>query len=197
MDILKPEFLHVIAIIGTISLIMYFISIYNALMSLKNQVFQDLSNIEVVLKQRNSELIKLIDACKENMVYEKSTLENITKIREQMHQATETHDISDFNNLENSLRSNLSTLFVRAEQYPDLKANNSFLELQHRISDLENIISDRRELYNAQVTINNTRIDQFPAIIITRIFGFKSFELLHFAAEEIKDLDVQDMFKKE
>lgn len=93
-----------------------------------------------------------------------------------------------------ALRGALGNLFALAESYPDLKANQTFQQLQTRISALENAIADRREFYNESVNVNNVRIEQFPDVIVARLFNFKSAQLLEFSEEEKKDVDVKGLF---
>ena len=175
--------------------VLYLISIYNTLISLKNNISKNWSNIDVLLKQRYSELSKLIDTCKEYMQYEKGTLEKIVAARQTAITATENRDVAALGKAESSLKSGLLKLFALAENYPNLKANDSFQTLQVRISELENSIADRRELYNESVNINNIRIQQFPDILVAKTFNFKSFELLKFSTKEIEDIGIEDHFK--
>jgi LemA protein len=95
---------------------------------------------------------------------------------------------------EGTLKSSLGHLFALAESYPDLKANEQFLQLQSRISSLESALADRREFYNDSVNINNVRIEQFPDLFIARMFNFKAFDLLKFASEDLKDVDISQRF---
>jgi len=81
-----------------------------------------------------------------------------------------------------------------AEAYPDLKTNETFQHLQLRISGLENAIADRREFYNETVNNNNVRIEQFPDVLIARMFAFKPAQLLEFAEQEKVDVDVKALF---
>ena len=81
-----------------------------------------------------------------------------------------------------------------AEAYPDLKANETFQHLQARITGLENSIADRREFYNESVNNNNVRIEQFPDVIIARMFSFQAAELLEFSEEEKQDVDIKSLF---
>ncbi|MDP3483835.1 MAG: LemA family protein, partial [Sulfuricella sp.] len=81
-----------------------------------------------------------------------------------------------------------------AENYPELKANDSFQHLQQRISGLENGIADRRELYNEAVNLNNVRIEQFPDVIVARMFNFQPADLLEFDATELTDVNVKQLF---
>lgn len=97
---------------------------------------------------------------------------------------------------EQQLRNDVGRLFAVAENYPQLKTDESFQQLQSRITGLEEAIADRRELYNDQANINNTRIDQFPDVLIARRYGFTAKPLLEFAAAEKTDVDVGALFKR-
>jgi LemA protein len=189
---------HVMNYLGIgvcILLTLYFIIIFNTLVSLKNNVKKAFSNIDVLLKQRHDELPKLIQTCQQYMQYEKSTLEAITTARAQSMQALQAGNIKALGIAEGSLRGSLGNLFALAENYPELKANQTFIHLQDRISGLENSIADRRELYNQNVTLNNIRLEQFPDLIIGKIFGFKTFDTLEFNKEELADVSVSSSFK--
>lgn len=176
-------------------LFMYIVVIFNNLISLKNNVKKAWSNIDVLLKQRHDELPKLISTCQEYMKYEQSTLEKIVEARSVSMKAQQEGNMKALSNAETNLRSLLGNLFALAENYPDLKANQTFIHLQQRISAIENMISDRRELYNDTATLNNTRIEQFPDVIIAKCFGFKHYDPLEFT-EERKDVNVSSLFKK-
>lgn len=174
--------------------LIYFIMAYNSLVSIKNNVEKAWANIDVLLKQRHDELPKLIDTCKQYMKHEQETLEKVIQARSRVSSARESHDVAALGAAENILRSGLGQLFALAESYPDLKANEQFLHLQSRISGLENSIADRREFYNDSVNINNVRIQQFPDLFLAKLFNFKPFDLLKFAAEELKDIDINQRF---
>lgn len=178
-----------------LALVWYGILIFNNLILLKNNVFRNWSNIDVLLRQRYSELPKLIETCKQYMQYEQGTLEKIVQDRQLALNARSAGDVVAIGQAESELKSSLDKLFALAENYPDLKTNASFLKLQTRITDLENEIADRRELYNNSVNINNTRIEQFPDALIARAFDFKRYELLTFSAQETQDVDVRSSFK--
>jgi LemA protein len=173
----------------------YGIMLFNGLVNIKNNVAKAWANIDVLLKQRHDELPKLIDTCKQYMQHEQATLEKVIQARSQVSAARESRNLGALGSAEGALRSGLGHLFAVAEAYPDLKANEQFLHLQTRISSLENMISDRREFYNDSVTVNNTGIEEFPALLIAKLFNFKPFDMLKFAAEELKDVDVGARFK--
>ena len=177
-------------------LVFFSIFIYNNLVILKHSVSKSWSNIDVLLKQRHDELPKLVAVCKQYMQYEQETLEKITQARSAVMDARSDGDIKQLGQAESQLRLGLGHLFALAENYPELKANNSFQQLQGRITQLENGIADRREVYNEAVNLNNVRIEQFPDVIVARIFNFKDFSLLEFTEEEKSDVNMQSLFNR-
>lgn len=174
--------------------VVYIIMVYNGLVSIKNNVSKAWANIDVLLKQRHDELPKLVDTCKQYMKHEQDTLEKVIQARSRVSDARESQNVAALGVAEGALRAGLGSLFALAEAYPDLKANEQFLHLQSRISGLENAIADRREFYNDSVNINNVRIEQFPDLVVARMFNFKTFDLLRFASEELKDVDLGQRF---
>ena len=170
------------------------VSLYNSLVNVKNAVSKAWANIDVLLKQRHDELPKLVDACKQYMQHEQSTLEKVIQARAKVADARVAQNMGALGAAEGALRSGLGNLLALVESYPELKANEQFLHLQSRISGLENAIADRREFYNESVNINNVRIEEFPELLIARWFKFKRFELLQFTAEELKDVDIGQRF---
>jgi LemA protein len=189
MDVSSIIFLGLLA-----ALVMYMVTIYNNLVSLKHSVSKAWSNIDVLLKQRHDELPKLVETCKQYMGFEQETLEKVMQARSAVSAARERGDISSLGPAESQLRMGLGNLFAVAEAYPELKANETFKHLQQRISGLEDTIADRREFYNESVNANNVRIEQFPDLIIARIMGFPARDLLIFSQEELKDVDVKALF---
>ena len=176
------------------AVVVYFIGIYNRLVTLKHNVSKAWSNIDVLLKQRHDELPKLVETCRRYMKHEQETLEKVMLARAAVSNAQEQGDIAGLGTAEGALRLGLGKLFAVAEQYPDLKADGTFQHLQARISELENTIADRREFYNESVNINNIRIEQFPDVIVARLFSFGPAELLEFEQEEISDVDIRELF---
>jgi len=174
--------------------LVYGITIYNALVQIKLNVSKAWANIDVLLKQRHDELPKLVEACKQYMKFEQDTLTRVIEARSKVFTAREAQNIPALGQAEAGMRAALGSLFALAEAYPDLKANQTFQQLQTRISALENAIADRREFYNESVNINNVRIEQFPDLIVARLLGFKAAQLLEFSEEERKDVDVKQLF---
>lgn len=176
-------------------LAVYVVSMYNHLVRLKHNVSKAWSNIDVLLKQRHDEIPKLVETCKQYMKYERETLEGVMRARSRVAEARQSQDVPGLGLAEGALRMGLGQLFALAEDYPELRANENFQHLQSRISTLENTIADRREFYNESVNINNIGIEQFPDIIVARLFGFGARDLLEFEASEIVDASVKQLFE--
>ncbi|HET9843925.1 MAG TPA: LemA family protein [Gammaproteobacteria bacterium] len=189
------HFLHYILIGFGLVVLFYFMVVYNSLVALKNNVKKAWANIDVLLKQRHEELPKLVTTCKQYMGYERDVLEKITELRNTVNQMRTSGDILGLGSAESHLRDALGRLFALSENYPDLKADSTFLHLQARISSLENAIADRRELYNENATLNNIRIEQFPDIVVAFIFRFKHQPMLEFQVEELGPVDMNALFK--
>lgn len=174
--------------------LIYVVSLYNNLVRLKNAVAQAWANIDVLLKQRHDELPKLVEVCKQYKQFEQETLQRVIAARSQVQTAREGHDVAALGKAEGMLRAGLGSIFAVAEAYPELKTNEQFMQLQHRISGLENGIADRREFYNDAVNINNVAVEQFPTVIVANMFNFTAKPLLEFSAEEKSDVDIKSLF---
>jgi LemA protein len=172
----------------------YFVRIYNGLIALRENVRKAWANIDVLLTQRHDELPKLVETCKRYMQYEQDTLERVMQARSAVFKAQGRGDVAAVGVAENQLRAGLGHLFAVAENYPELKADNGFRHLQTRITELEESIADRRELYNESVNLNNIRIQTFPDLIVARLFDFKPAQLLEFSAEQKRDVDLGKLF---
>jgi LemA protein len=175
-------------------LLIYGISLYNHLVNVKHAVAKAWANIDVLLKQRHDELPKLVEVCKQYKQFEQATLQKVIEARSQVHAARERQDIGALGQAEGALRAGLGSIFAVAEAYPELKANENFMQLQNRITSLENGIADRRELYNEAVNINNVQIEVFPDSILARMFNFGEKPLLEFSATEKADVDMKQLF---
>ncbi|MDE2304963.1 MAG: LemA family protein [Gammaproteobacteria bacterium] len=178
-----------------IVLLVYGVGIYNSLVSLRENVKVAWSNIDVLLKQRHDELPKLIDTCKRYMQFESETLEGVMRARSSVSDASAAGNVAELGAAERRLRAGVGRLFAVAESYPALKADETFQHLQGRITALEEAISDRRELYNEQVNVNNIRVQSLPDALVAGWFGFKPAQLLEFTNEEKRDVDVGALFK--
>jgi LemA protein len=181
----------VLLVIATV----YIIGLYNGLVGLKNAVSKAWANIDVLLRQRHDKIPKLVETCKAYMKHERETLESVMRARSAVAAASGAQDMNALGTAESTLRQGLSRLFALAEAYPDLKAGEQFLHLQKRITGLENAIADRREFYNESVNLNNNGVQEFPAVLIASLFGFRAAQLLRFSAEETHDVNVGALFK--
>ncbi|MFM6929530.1 MAG: LemA family protein [Bdellovibrio sp.] len=157
-----------VIIIGLVILFMA-VSVYNSLVSLKQQIDRAWANIEVVLKQRFDEIPQLIEVIEQYASYEQNTLKKVIEARNQFVSAKSMENKIAASN-EMSLA--LQGIVALGEAYPELKANSSFVQLQGRISELEGLIADRREFFNETVTNYNTRIYQIPDMFFARMLGY-------------------------
>jgi LemA protein len=172
----------------------YGVMIYNSLVNLKHNVSKAWANIDVLLKQRHDEIPKLVEVCKQYRQFEQDTLQRVIEARSKVFAASQSQNIGALGQAETTLRASLGNLFAVAEAYPELKTNEQFLNLQTRITALENSIADRREFYNESVNINNVRIEQFPNVIVAGMFHFPRRQLLRFSDPEKADVDVKQLF---
>jgi len=172
-----------VVIIAVIAL--FFISIYNSLVKLKNQVKNAWSQIDVQLKRRHDLIPNLIETVKGYMTHERDTLENITKARSQ---AVAAEGVGDKAKAEGELTSALGKFNLVVENYPDLKANQNFLSLQEELTSTENKISFSRQNYNDQVLFYNNKIQMFPSNIIAGMFQFTEEEFFEIEDEKEKEV---------
>ena len=162
---------------------------YNRLVSLRQRVRDAWSGIDVQLKRRASLVPNLVESVKGYAAHERTVFENVTKARAALMSAGTPGQAAQADNM---LTGALKSLFAVAEAYPLLRANENFLQLQKELSDLEAKIAYARQFYNTNVRDLNTSVQQFPALIIARGFGFK--EEGYFEAEEAARADVAVKF---
>lgn len=158
----------------------YVAALYNQLVLVKHNVAKAWANIDVLLKQRNDEIPKLIDVCREYAGFESGLLTRLASTRAAAVAAQQGAGAQAVGAAETQLRADIARLVAVAEAWPDLKANRQFRALQERISSLETAIADRREFYNESVRINNVTIERFPASLMAGWFAFRAAELLKF-----------------
>lgn len=175
----------IIVIVGAVILaliILVFIGIYNNLIRKKNRVKNSWSQIDVQLKRRYDLIPNLVETCKGYMKHESETLENVVKARQQAINIPE-GAVIDQAKAENFLSQTLRSLFMVAEQYPDLKANQNMLALQEELTSTENKISYARQHYNDTVLVLNNAIEMFPSNVVASMFGFKKGEFFELEDE--------------
>ncbi len=186
---------NIVLVMTLVSFVLYSIILYNRLVTLKHNVSMSWANIDVLLKQRYDEVPKLVETCKQYMRYERDTLEAVMRARQAVADAQQQQDLPALGTAESQLRRGLGQLFAVAEAYPELRASDAFRHLATRITGLENAIADRREFYNDSVNLNNVRIEQFPEVVIARLFNFGPFRLLEFMDSEKQDVDLARLFR--
>lgn len=155
-------------------LIIVVVSMYNGLIRLKNRVEEAWSDIDIQLKRRYDLIPNLVETVKGYAEHEKETLENVIKARNEAMAMQNNSDIAGKLQAENTLSSTLKSIFALSESYPDLKANQNFLELQRELADTENKIQAARRFYNGNVSDFNTKLQVFPTNIIAKRLGFSS-----------------------
>jgi LemA protein len=157
--------------IGIIAfIVLWVIFTFNRLVAFKNQMKNAWSQIDVQLKRRHDLIPNLVNTVKGYAKHERETLENVTKARQQ---AVDASGVADQAQAENFLTQTLRSLFAVVENYPDLKANRNFLELQEELTSTENRISFARQFYNDTTLKLNNKIEQAPSNIIAKFFNFK------------------------
>src|SRR3989338_8029397 len=157
------------------------IGIYNSLVSRRNRIDEAWSDIEVQMKRRYDLIPNVVETVKGYAAHEKGVLENVTRAGTQ---AMGAHSNAEHAQAENALSNTLKTLFAVAENYPDLKANANFLDLQRELADTENKIQSARRFYNSNVLVLNTKIYSFPTNIVAGAFSFGKKDF--FEIEEVE-----------
>jgi len=168
--------------------LIYAVILYNGLVRLRNENDRAWANIEVLLKQRHDEIPNLVEAVKGYMQHEHQTLLSVTEARAASMQAS---SIGQKALAELQLAGALQGLFAVAESYPELKANENFLSLQKRITELEERIADRREFFNADVNAYNIRIGQIPDVLVASYMGLKPREMFRVSEGDRRQVQIE------
>lgn len=178
-----------LVVLGVILLIaIVIISMYNGLIRLRNRVDEAWSDIDVQLKRRHDLIPNLVETVKGYAAHEKDTLERVVNARNMAMKAGSTEEKAK---AENALSDTLKSIFALSENYPDLKANQNFLELQRELTDTEDKIQASRRFYNGNVRDFNTKLQVFPTNIFASMLGFKAREF--FGITDEKEREVVDV----
>ena len=177
-------FIISLVIIGLVS---WFFTIYNGLIHVKENIKKSWANIDVLLMQRSDEIPKLIKVLKSFAKHEKKMFDNVMVARKSYLSA---NSITQKADADNQISDALKSVFALSEAYPELRSNENFLNLQDRISGLENEISDRRELYNESVNNYNIRIQSLPDVVIANAMGLDQEEMFQVNDLKKKDVDI-------
>lgn len=174
--------------LAVVGFAVYAIIIYNELVRLRNDNDRAWANIDVLLKQRHDEIPNLVETVKGHMQHERQTLLAVTQARTASMSAATVGQKAQADLLVSGA---LRGLFAVAESYPDLKANQNFLKLQTRISELEERIADRREFFNDDVNTYNTRIKQVPDMFLANMMNLKARDMFKVSEEERQAIEVK------
>lgn len=171
----------IIIIVVVVLLLIWCVSIYNNLVRLRNNRKQAFANIDVQLRQRHDLVPQLVNTVKGYSAHEKEILEKVTIARSQ---AISANGINDKIQAENALSNALAGLKVSVEAYPDLKANQNFLQLQSELADIENKLAAVRRFFNSATTELNNAVQTFPSNIFANMFGFHQEPMFEVPQEE-------------
>ncbi|WP_281951745.1 LemA family protein [Nitrosophilus kaiyonis] len=182
--------MQILIAIGIVLLL--FILMYNFLVSRKNQVENIFASVDALLKKRYDLIPNLVASVKEYMKHEKDILEEITKLRSQ---ALNPY-ISDEEkiDIDKKMSKLLNSILVTVENYPQLKANQNILHLQHTLNEIEEQISAARRAYNQAVTDYNNAIEMFPTNILAKYMGYKRKKVFEISENERENIDVKNLF---
>lgn len=169
-------------------LVFYIIIVYNSLIARRNQVREAWATIDTQLKRRYDLIPNLLESVKGAAKHEKETLNAVISAR---NAAMTANGVADKSVAENALSGALKNIFALAESYPNLKANENFLELQRELTDTENKIQATRQFYNTVVMGLNTSVEQFPTNLIANMFGVSKEKLFEIDESERKAPKVQ------
>ncbi|MDR2205158.1 MAG: LemA family protein [Flavobacteriaceae bacterium] len=176
-------------ILAAVALLFFYgISIYNRLVKFRTMVEEAWSGIDVMLKKRHDLIPNLVETVKGYASHERETLDSVTQAR---NQALNANSVEAKEAAEKNLNQAMMNLFAVAEQYPDLKANTNFLQLQSELSAIESDLEKSRRYYNGTVRENNILVETFPSNIIAGMFGFRKspfFELENAAEREVPEV---------
>jgi len=162
-------------------IVLWFIAVFNGIISLKNRTKEAWSDIDVQLKRRHDLIPNLVETVKSYAKHEKELFENVTKARSEAMQAKGAEEAAK---KENILSDTLKSLFAVAENYPQLRASENFQKLQDELTDTENKVEAARRFYNGNVRDFNIKIQVFPNSIVAGMTGSKAFELFGMAEAE-------------
>ncbi|MGA8868410.1 MAG: LemA family protein [Candidatus Sulfotelmatobacter sp.] len=166
----------------------YAIILYNELVRLRNDNDRSWANIDVLLKQRHDEIPNLVETVKGYMQHEQQTLLAVTQARTASMNAS---SIGQKATADLMMTGALRGLFAVAENYPQLKANQNFLKLQNRITELEERIAGRREFFNDDINTYNTRIGQIPEVFVASFMNLKRREFFKVSEEDRRQVEVK------
>ena len=180
--------LIVVVVIG-----IFFLAMYNTLVAKKNQVTNVFASIDALLKKRYDLIPNLVATVKNYMAHEQGTLTKITELRAKAVSGLTSDD--EKVDLDNRISKMLGGIMVAVENYPQLKANENFMQLQRSLNEIEEQISAARRAYNAAVTDYNNAIEMFPTALMAGPMGYKHKQVFEISEQERQNINVDDLFK--
>lgn len=174
--------------------VVIYVVIYNSLVGKKNQVENAFAGMDVMLKKRYDLVPNLVSTVKNYMTHEKELLTQITELRAKATSGQMSDDQKV--DLDNKISKAFSGIMVAVENYPDLKANDSFMQLQRTLNEVEEQISASRRSYNASVTDYNNAIEMFPSNVVAGMMNYKEKVLFEIEETQRQNVDVNDLFNK-
>ena len=180
--------LLIVVVVLLIFIVVTIVHMYNRLVDLRNRVKNSYAQIDVQLKRRNDLIPNLVETVKGYASHEKGVLEEVTKARGNVINASGVKETSE---ADNQLTGALKSLFAVAENYPDLKANSNFQQLQEQLNDTENKIAYARQFYNDTVLMYNNSCEQFPSSMLASLFHFEEAEFFETdeASREVPEVE--------
>jgi LemA protein len=179
--------MEIIWIIIIVAIVLFVWFTYNSLVTARMRVAEAFAQIDVQLKRRTDLIPNLVETVKGYAKHEKALLEKITEERSALMKAKGAEEKANVNN---QLTDTLRSLFAVAENYPDLKASQNFLELQTELSDTENKIAYSRQFYNSNVMDYNTKLQVFPTLLFAKLLNFKEAEFFGASEKEKEPVKV-------
>ncbi len=187
------DLIVILVIIGVIVVMgIILVGMYNGLVQARLRVKEAWSGIDIQLKRRSSLIPNLVETVKGYAAHERETFESVTRARAQLDNAGTAQQAAQANNM---LTQALRSLFAVAEAYPDLKANENFLELQRELTDTEEKIAYARQFYNRNVLSYNTKVQTVPTVFIANMFGFNEEEFFE-VEDEADRADINVSFER-
>ena len=177
-----------LALVILLIILIYIITLYNKLIKLRHIVEEAFSTMDVYLKKRWDLIPNLVEVVKGYAKHEKDILEKISKLRADTYQNM---SMNNKININNQMADEISKIILVSEKYPELKANQNFLELSKELTKIEEDIANSRKYYNGSVRIFNTKIQVFPNNIIANILRFKEAEMFKITNEEKDNVEVE------
>jgi len=175
----------IVAIAIVAILVFWFVGIYNRLVGLRNRVDTQWAQIDVQLKRRYDLIPNLVETVKGYAAHERNTLENVVKARQV---AIDAKTVAEQGQAENMLTGALRSLFALAEAYPNLKANENFLQLQGQLAELETVIAAARAEYNESVLTYNNTVQMFPSNLVAGMSGFGMRDLFEVTDPQVREV---------